>query len=358
MLQKKDPRVLRQHLLCALAAEQNLLLEDINMHSNPPGLLPEESRFLRLVEAITNGCKIMVAKGGTLLKFYAGMVTNNEGVELTFDCGKERAIAYYLEYLLPMAMLGKHPLTIHLHGLTDHPLDSSIDTFQQHLLPFLKTHYQLDNELALQIVSRGYLPNGGGHVKVVIPTVRKFPALHFPDKGYIKKVRGITAGSLCSTSLLNTLKDKSKSTLLNYLPDVWIHSDYYKGSKAGLSPGYSLSLLAETTTGAAISFDACHIEGTPQALAEGTVNAFLDEIEHAGVISTNYQWLLVTLMALSERKTSEVKLGRVSGFTVECLRVLREALGVVFEIEESKAENLAIFRCLGIGYENYSRIAK
>ena len=29
----------------------------------------------------------MVAKGGSLLRFYAGMVTNNEGVELHFDCG-------------------------------------------------------------------------------------------------------------------------------------------------------------------------------------------------------------------------------------------------------------------------------
>ena len=72
--------VLRQQLLCALVAEQNLFLEDINIHNHPPGLLPEESRFLELIEAITNGCKVMVAKGGTLLRFYAGMVTNNEGV--------------------------------------------------------------------------------------------------------------------------------------------------------------------------------------------------------------------------------------------------------------------------------------
>jgi len=38
----------------------------------------------------------MVTRGGTLMKFYAGVVTNNEGVELNFDCGLERGIAYYL----------------------------------------------------------------------------------------------------------------------------------------------------------------------------------------------------------------------------------------------------------------------
>ena len=40
-----------------------------------------------LIEAVSNGCKVMVTKGGSLLKFYAGMVTNNEGVELHFECG-------------------------------------------------------------------------------------------------------------------------------------------------------------------------------------------------------------------------------------------------------------------------------
>ena len=77
MITKKDPRAFRQHLLCALVAEQNLILEDINIHNHPAGLLPEESRFLKLIEAITNGCKVMVGKGGTILRFYSGMVTNN-----------------------------------------------------------------------------------------------------------------------------------------------------------------------------------------------------------------------------------------------------------------------------------------
>jgi RNA 3'-terminal phosphate cyclase-like protein len=59
----------------------------------------------------------------------------------------------------------------------------------------------------------------------------------------------------------------------------------------------------------------------------------LDEIENSGIVSTNYQWFLLTLMALSERKTSSVKLGRVSPFTVECLRVIKDFFGVIFEIE-------------------------
>ena len=38
----------------------------------------------------------MVTKGATLLKFYAGLITNNEGLEFEFDCGLHRGIGYFL----------------------------------------------------------------------------------------------------------------------------------------------------------------------------------------------------------------------------------------------------------------------
>ena len=87
--------------------------------------------------------------------------------------------------------------------------------------------------------------------------------------------------------------------MLEYLPDVWVYTDYFKGDKSSISPGYSLSLQAETTTGATITYDACYESGTPEQWADKTVNAFLDELQNAGVISTNYQWFALTLMALS-----------------------------------------------------------
>lgn len=157
------------------------------------------------------------------------------------------------------------------------------------------------------------------------------------EKGYIKRIRGICSGSKISTSILNEVKDQCKNIFLNYIPDVWIYTDYFKGDKSSLSPGYSLALKAETTTGGIITFDSCYEVGTTEAFTEKTCNQFLDEIEHSGIFSTNYQWFLLTLMALSEKKTSSVKLGRISPYTVECLRIIKDFFGVIFEIEESKS---------------------
>ena len=62
-----------------------------------------------------------------------------------FECGTERGIAYYLEYLLLMGILGKTALNIHLHGVTNHPIDNSVDSIQTQIVPLLKNHYGLDN---------------------------------------------------------------------------------------------------------------------------------------------------------------------------------------------------------------------
>jgi RNA 3'-terminal phosphate cyclase-like protein len=63
-------------------------------------------------------------------------------------------------------------------------------------------------------------------------------------------------------------------------------------------------------------------------------------------------------MAFSERKTSQAKLGRVSPYTIECLRLLKEFFGAIFEVEQSETEGMAVFSVLGLGLQNYARIVK
>lgn len=77
MLTIKSPINFRQTVFSSIIAEQPLQLEDINHSKNPPGLKPEESRFLHMIETISNGCKIIVTKGGQMLKFYPGLIVNN-----------------------------------------------------------------------------------------------------------------------------------------------------------------------------------------------------------------------------------------------------------------------------------------
>lgn len=58
--------------------------------------------------------------------------------------------------------------------------------------------------------------------------------------------------------MANRMVDACRSLLTRYIPDVYIYTDVYKGAESGKSPGYALSLVAESSTGAIISTECCY----------------------------------------------------------------------------------------------------
>jgi RNA 3'-terminal phosphate cyclase-like protein len=74
--------------------------------------------------------------------------------------------------------------------------------------------------------------------------MRKLNKINLEEKGYIHRIRGVCAGSKISSSILNNIVSKCRNVFNDYIPDVWIHTDFDKGEKASNSPGYSLSLQA------------------------------------------------------------------------------------------------------------------
>jgi RNA 3'-terminal phosphate cyclase-like protein len=97
-----------------------------------------------------------------------------------------------------------------LLGITNDEYDSSVDTIQQELLPILKEKYGFDNELQMKVVKRGYLPNGGGDVHVIVPSVKTLGKVTVLEKGYVKRIRGVCAGSKISTIFLQKTVTKAR----------------------------------------------------------------------------------------------------------------------------------------------------
>jgi RNA 3'-terminal phosphate cyclase-like protein len=50
---------------------------------------------------------------------------------------------------------------------------------------------------------------------------------------------------------------------------VYIHADHYKGAEGGKSPGYSLSLVAESTSGVLLSVERTAGEGQEDGAGTG-----------------------------------------------------------------------------------------
>lgn len=106
--------------------------------------------------------------------------------------------------------------------------------------------------------------------------------------------------------------DSIRNVFNDYLPDVWIYWDHYKKDKAGLSKGYGVSLVAETTTECLIWIDQIYNIGDvsdPEKLGESAAMKLLDEIYYSGYTDIKFAPTILLLMALSDLENmSEIKL--------------------------------------------------
>eukprot|EP00331_Platyophrya_macrostoma_P004171 CAMPEP_0176420004 /NCGR_PEP_ID=MMETSP0127-20121128/8366_1 /TAXON_ID=938130 /ORGANISM="Platyophrya macrostoma, Strain WH" /LENGTH=308 /DNA_ID=CAMNT_0017800553 /DNA_START=302 /DNA_END=1228 /DNA_ORIENTATION=- len=305
-------------------------------------------------------------------------------------------MTYFLEPLAMIAIFGKANLNCLLQGITNDELDYSVDTFNNCTLRLLK-EFGVEGELSLKVYKRGFRPEAGGEVRLKIPFVKSLKAVQLVDEGKVKRIRGVSTASKVSPQILNRIVDSARGVLNDYIPDVWIYTDYFKGFKGGNSPGYAVNLVAESTTGSLIAVDECLEVGKaaednlPEELGTRVAMRLLDELFYSGFVDTTHQSLVFLLMALSEKKISAVRVGRISTYTVKYLRNLRTFFGVKFQIkncedkividEETKSEeengydmmkdedddsetkeeipkefpqNL-IFSCWGIGFNNIAK---
>ena len=311
----------------------NIRDDDIN-----PGLSKYEISFLKLISEITNGTVIDINKTGTILKFTPGTITNNYGDEFTFQCDKSRAVTYYAEGLIPIAMFGKESLVVNLEGITNNNIDNSVDSFKGSTCALIQK-LVVGDTVIFDIKKRGMFPNGCGCVKFKCPIITNLAPFDWTNEGKVKRVRGIAFTSKISSSFANRMVNKARGVLNNFLPDVWISTDSVKDKDLQkISPGYGISLVAETTNGFAFASDMVNKDNkdyTPEDLAKELTVKFLNDIYCAGAVDVNNQGLFLFLMALSEKNlVSEMKIGRITKYSKGVIRLIKDLLKVRFNIRE------------------------
>lgn len=227
-------------------------------------------------------------------------------------------------------------------------------------MPNLK-HFGIEEGMAFKIVRRGASPEGGGVVVFTCPIVKTLTPIQLLDDGKIKRVRGIAYSIKASPAFANRTIEAAREILTPLSPDTYIYADISseKAPKDGsrkISPGYGLTLVAETTTGCFLSFEKM---AQPQELAEDlateTTNLFLLELIRRGAVDSTNQSLMLLLMALGPEEISRIRLGKLTEYTIEFLRNIQTFFNVTFKIEPDVESKTVVLTCLGSGYANVAR---
>lgn len=342
----------RQRLVLATLSGNSVRIDGIRADEEEIGLRDFEASFLRLLEKVVNGCKIVINGTGTTLRYKPGIIMGGSG--LSHDCSTSRAIGYYLQPLLLLAPFAKHPLSVTLRGITNGPEDPSVDVLRTVTLPLLG-RFGIE-PAALHVASRGAPPNGGGEVRLELSPVRQLQTIDLLDAGKVRRVRGVGFATKVSTQVANRMVDGARRVLNNFLPDVWVYTDVHRGKTSGASPGFGVALVAETTTGALLAAESSGQAGVlPEDIGVTAADGLLAEIKACGAIDAMHQPLVLTLMTLGAEDVSRVRLGsELTDASIGVLRLLRDFLGVSFQIEEDTDGSL-LLACRGVGIKNLSQ---
>ena len=303
-----------------------------------------------------------------------------------------RSIGWFLEGILPLAPFGKQDLTITFTGITDgtcyqqeqqqeqqpYPEDPSVDYIKLSMLPFMTKQMGIvGNDLlgssssssllsgggggpTISILRRGGAPMGGGIVQFYCPLMKQIEKpIDWIELGKFKRIRGTaTSCTLISSSSTARVAYTAKGLLQRLLPDVWIHTNVHtrKQDQCGPSPSLTIILTAISTSGVVLT-----TEGTiqrreiPEQLGQRVAVQLLQQIQYGGCIDSDLQSMALLFMCLGPEDVSRIRLGRLTPYTIQALRLYKQMLDVEFKIQTDEESKTILLSCVGIGYRNMAR---
>ena len=398
----------RQRLVVSLLSHRPLLILNIRADDiSNPGLHDHEASFLRLLDSMTNGTRIEINSTGTQLRFVPGVLL---GGDIKHECPDSRSIGWFLEGILPLLPWGKEDARITFTGITDGLAEydaPSVDYWIRATKPlFEKLGISTGGGVGLgsimsnvvtagdgedgggpvdinandgtvsgpkiRIVRRAAGPDSGhgsGCVVVTFPMVRELQSMDWVDPGKIKRIRGTaTSCKIVSSSMAARVAYSAKGIFHKLLPDVWIHTDVHtmKNHGCGPSPGLQLVVSSESTTGVILTAEACmdnsknnsgSNRGTelPEDLGKRGACLLLEEIRRGGCIDTSCQSLAFLLMSLGPEDVSRIRVGTLSQYSIETLRLIKHAFDVEFKVTPDTETQTVLLSVLGSGYRNMAR---
>lgn len=137
----------------------------------------------------------------------------------------------------------------------------------------------------------------------------------FADRRFTLSSLSLSHSVRVSPQFSNRLVESSRSLLNPLIPDIYIYSDPYKSAESGLSPGYGLSLLSISTTGAMQAFELGYAKDTletPEEVGRACAAGLLEEVRKGGCVGEWAQGWVLTAMVLGSEDVGRVRLGELT----------------------------------------------
>ncbi|CAL1146667.1 unnamed protein product [Cladocopium goreaui] len=114
-LRYRGSNFLRQRLVLSTVSGRPVVITDIRVKDEEPGLRDYEASFVRLLDKLCDGSDISIDETGTTLKYRPGQIVGGSG--LVHSCPPSRSLSYFLEVRLKGAAASGPSCRQRLHAM-------------------------------------------------------------------------------------------------------------------------------------------------------------------------------------------------------------------------------------------------
>jgi RNA 3'-phosphate cyclase len=186
-------QILRTAISLSAITKKDCRIFNIRKGRKKPGLMPQHLLGIQNVAKLCQGYLEGDEIGSEEIKFYPKEIVAKD---LHIKIETAGSITLCLQSLLPVAIFAPAPIKIFFEGGgTDVPFSPTIDYFRYVFLKILEKAVEVKPRLIeLNILRRGYYPEGGGKVELTIFPSQLKP-LNLTERGSLKKITVISGAS-------------------------------------------------------------------------------------------------------------------------------------------------------------------
>ena len=114
----------------------------------------------------------------------------------------------------------------------------------------------------------------------------------------------------------NRIVESAKQVLTTFIPDVYIYTDHRREVDAGKSPGFGVTLVAETTSEVYYTAEMCSNPSNskgevsiPESLGQECAEKLLDQIYNGGCVDDLCQFFALQYMVLCPKDVCKLLVG-------------------------------------------------
>lgn len=235
----------------------------IRARRDKPGLAAQHVAAIQAVSSLCDAYISGGSVGSSILTFTPSKVRSRD---ITIDVGTAGSIPLVLQAWLPVALLKGGSITV--RGGTEVRQSPTIDYLERIFLPPLQNR---EAHVEMSILHRGYYPQGGGLVRVVVKPSELTP-LHLKD------CEGNCGIISCSSNLPDHVTARqAESARIRFSEELDIDLPVYVDRRTGLSTGSSCTAWMHMKGGITLGKRGLPAEKVGEMTADTLINAVKDK---------------------------------------------------------------------------------